>query len=100
MPKGGYKTNQLAPTFGVVTKKSQNYFAMNLVFRRKNYKVASLVAAAFNGPRPNGHDVSHKDEDSLNNTPSNLVYETRKANLNRPKIKEYHRAVCREKMAA
>lgn len=97
MPYGGEKVNQLAPTYGC-TARSKNYERKILVFRRKTYRVASLVAEAFLGERPVGCDVSHKDEDSLNNRPDNLLYETRKQNLNRPKIKEYHSKVCRAKM--
>jgi DNA polymerase I-like protein with 3'-5' exonuclease and polymerase domains len=33
-----------------------------------------LVAEAVYGPRPLGHDVHHKDENFLNNDPSNLEY--------------------------
>ena len=99
MPKGGYKTNQLKPTYGF-TQTHKNYSRKIIVFRRKTYRVATLVAAAFLGPRPEGFDVSHKDENSFNNCESNLCYETRKKNLNRPKIKEYHSKVCRQKMTA
>lgn len=91
MPRGGFKTNQLKPTYGITIKMSKNYSRKIIVFRRKTYRVASLVAAAFLGPKPDGLDVSHKDEDSSNNAASNLCYETRKENLNRPKIKAYHR---------
>ena len=99
MPNGGYKTNQLKPTYGV-TQSHKNYARKIVVFRRKTYRVASLVASAFLGPRPDGFDVSHKDEDSFNNSVSNLCYETRKQNLNRPKVKQYHSKICREKMTA
>jgi len=79
---------------------SKNYSRKIVVFRRKTYKVATLIAETFLGNKPEGFDVSHKDENSLNNKPSNLLYETRKVNLNRPAIKEYHRQACRWKMAA
>lgn len=79
---------------------SKQYSRQIVVFRRKTYKVSSLVAEAFLGSRPEDCDVSHIDEDSLNNKFSNLIYETRKANLNRPKIKEYHKQACREKMTS
>lgn len=100
MPYGGFKINKLEPTYGVTQKMSKSYRRKIIVFRRKTYKVATLVAEAFLGPRPKGLDVSHEDEDGLNNIASNLAYRTRKYNLNLPKIKEYHRSVCREKMTA
>lgn len=99
MPRGGWKTNKLEPTYGYV-QATKNYKRKTIVFRRKTYRVASLVAEAFLGYRPDDLDVSHKDEDSLNNKSSNLMYESRKENLNRPKIKEYHKKVCRHKMTA
>lgn len=100
MPYGGFKTNKLEPTYGVTQKMSANYQRKVITFRRKTYKVASLVAEAFLGERPQGLDVSHEDEDSFNNKSSNLEYRSRKYNLNLPKIKQYHREVCRNKMTA
>lgn len=98
MPNGGFKINKLEPTYGFIQKMSKNYSRKTIVFRRKTYRVSSLIAEAFLGVRPDGFDVSHEDEDSFNNNASNLRYETRKDNLNRPKIKEYHQKVCRQKM--
>lgn len=100
MPHGGFKINEMAPTYGVTVQMSKGYVRKQVTFKRKTYRVATLIAEAFIGPRPEGYDVSHDDEDSLNNKPDNLLYETRKVNLNRPKIKQYHRDVCRLKMAA
>lgn len=98
MPNGGVKINKVSETYGIISRTSPNYAKKHIVFRRKTYKVSRLVAEAFLGPIPEGLDVSHKNEDSFDNRPSNLVFETRKANLNRPKIKTYHRSVCRAKM--
>lgn len=39
-----------------------------------------LVAAAFIGPCPPGHEVRHWDGDKQNNTPGNLLYGTRAEN--------------------
>lgn len=100
MPNGGFKLNKLMPTKGVLQKCSGNYSRLIIVFRRKTYKVASLVAEAFLGARPKGKVVSHSDEDSINNRPNNLEYITQKENLNKPKVKEYHRRVCRAKMTS
>lgn len=43
--------------------------------------VAGLVAAAFIGPRPDGQEVRHYDDDKSNNTVSNLLYGTRSQNI-------------------
>ena len=100
MPHGGFKTNEMTPTYGVTVQMSKGYARKQVTFRRKTYRVASLIAEAFLGPRPDGYDVAHEDEDSLNNQLGNLEYRTRKYNLNMPKIKEYHRRVCRDKMTS
>jgi len=47
----------------------------------RNRAVHSLVAEAFLGPRPEGHEVCHTDGDSTNNRPENLRYDTRKGNV-------------------
>ena len=41
----------------------------------------SAVAAAFIGPRPEGHDVRHLDGNALNNHISNIAYGTRAQNV-------------------
>jgi hypothetical protein len=47
---------------------------------RNPIMVHVLVAAAFIGPRPKGHDVRHLDGSRDNNIPSNLAYGTRSQN--------------------
>lgn len=98
MPSGGFKTNKLSATFGVTAKMSPNYERKQLPFRRKTFRLHRLIAEAFIGKCPEGLDVSHLDEDSLNNKPENLVYASRKENLNMPKVKAYHSRACRSKM--
>lgn len=44
-------------------------------------KVASIVAEAFNGPKPEGLVVRHYDDDKTNNTPGNLIYGTQQENI-------------------
>lgn len=43
--------------------------------------VHHIVAAAFIGPRPAGHDVNHRDLNKANNAASNLEYKTRAQNI-------------------
>lgn len=43
--------------------------------------VHRLVAEAFIGPRPDGMDVCHNDNNRLNNHYANLRYDTRRGNL-------------------
>lgn len=43
--------------------------------------VHRLVAAAFIGPCPSGHEVNHKDKNRKNPRPTNLEYVTRSQNI-------------------
>ena len=43
-------------------------------------KVYAMVAEAFIGPRPAGHDINHKDGNKLNDAANNLEYATRSEN--------------------
>jgi hypothetical protein len=42
--------------------------------------VHQLVAEAFHGPRPPGHETRHLDGNRLHNTPENVVWGTRSEN--------------------
>jgi len=48
---------------------------------RRSVTVHSLVASAFIGDRPAGHDVNHKNCIKRDNTSTNLEYATRRANV-------------------
>ncbi|WP_082462627.1 NUMOD4 motif-containing HNH endonuclease [Sphingobium sp. Leaf26] len=48
---------------------------------RSTRYVHSLVAEAFIGPRPNGHDICHNDGNPSNNVVGNLRYDTRAGNF-------------------
>jgi hypothetical protein len=48
---------------------------------RKSIKVHRLVAAAFLGVCPPGHEVNHKDGNKTNSTAENLEYVTKSENL-------------------
>lgn len=100
MPYGGFKTNRLQPTYGHSQQVTKNYKRKIIVFRRKTYRIATLVARTFLGERPTSFVISHINENSLDNSVNNLCYESQKDNLNRPFLKEYHRKMCRQKMAA
>lgn len=49
--------------------------------RQYSRKVHVLVALAFLGPRPEGHDVCHNNGNPADNRVENLRYDTRSANL-------------------
>lgn len=49
--------------------------------RVSRYLAHYLVALAFIGPRPAGHDVCHRDDDKRNNHHSNLRYDTKAENM-------------------
>jgi hypothetical protein len=68
--------------FGCVLKPPldmDGYRHVNLL--KRNYKVATIVAAAFIGPRPDGYDVCHRDGTRDNDTVGNLYYGTRSQNM-------------------
>ena len=51
--------------------------------RKRHRTVYSLVAAAFIGPRPDGYEIDHLDNDPSNSRAANLEYVTRAENMNR-----------------
>lgn len=55
------------------------YARVNL-YHASNHRVASLVAAAFLGPRQPGMEVCHNDGNKLNNSLANLRYDTKSNN--------------------
>jgi hypothetical protein len=65
------------------------------IYSRKGYKtqkVARLICEAFHGKPPFERAVCmHKDENSRNNNPVNLMWGTQKENLNAPGFLEYCR---------
>jgi HNH endonuclease len=63
-------------------KSRHGYFRVGLRrdLKQKLYLVHRLVAAAFIGPCPQGHETNHKDGDKSNNFWRNLEYLTRKKN--------------------
>ena len=64
-----------------LTRNSDGYFKVNLSFLyggkpAKRCSVSRLVAEAFLGPCPEGHQVCHNDGDNSNNNLSNLRWGT------------------------
>ena len=49
--------------------------------REQSFLVHRLVAAAFIGPCPEGHEINHRDMDPGNNTMQNLEYVTHAENM-------------------
>lgn len=72
----GAQVKHLAP--------SKSYFYPRVVLhnqdRGKSFFVHALVAAAFLGPRPEGHQINHKNGDKLNPGADNLEYCTQSEN--------------------
>jgi len=64
-------------------KMKNNYLEVSLssAGARTHRTVHTLVAEAFLGPRPEGHDVAHMDGDRSHNCADNLFYLTREDNL-------------------
>jgi hypothetical protein len=62
---------------------NNRYYQVMLSFDglRRNIEVHTLVAMAFLGERPLGHDVNHIDANPLNNRLANLEYVTRTGNM-------------------
>lgn len=64
-----------------------------VTWRGRTYRVARLVCEAFNGSAPfDGAVCMHIDEDSRNNSPTNLKWGTQKQNLNAPGFIAYCRS--------
>lgn len=66
-----------------LTKMSIGYYSVGPTINGKNVKmtVHRLVAEAFIGPCPEGHEVNHKDGDKTNNRVDNLEYVTHQENM-------------------
>lgn len=65
---------------------------------RRHY-IHHLVAGSFIGPRPDGLDVCHNDGDMLNNSPTNLRYDTVGGNMRDAIAHGTHRVAARTECA-
>ena len=71
-------------------KRGSSYKYLGTTYRKKNYKIHTLVCEAFHGPKPSEDSVVvHLNENGLDNRPENLKWGTQKENLNMPKFIEY-----------
>lgn len=102
MPHGGVREYKTKWVVGVRRRaaRTARHVYFGTTYRGKNYKIHRLVCEAFHGPAPfEGAVVLHLDEDATNNRPDNLRWGTMRENMNMPKVKAYHREMCRRKMA-
>ena len=76
-----YKGRSKRYLIGGVDKDGYRKAILCLDGKRHYERIASLVAMAFIGPRPDGLVVRHLDGNLLNNKPENLSYGTQKENI-------------------
>lgn len=88
-----YTDGRKRPYKGIETKQRTDVGGYKVVTLSRNqkmkiFKVHVLVWSAFNGEKPNGMQVNHKDEDKTNNRLENLELVTPKENCNYGKRNE------------
>jgi len=96
-PSGGFRMAGGKPTYGAWDRYAYKYIWFTKRYN-KTFKVARLVCEAFYGVPEEGAVTMHLDENVRNNRPENLAWGTQKQNCNMPRLKQYHRKVCRIKM--
>ena len=69
----------VVPHFLALHPDTRGYLSVNVAGR--NFRVHTLIAAAFIGPCPPKHEVLHEDDDRANASAGNLRYGTRRQNL-------------------
>jgi len=92
MPNGAVRKQETLWRYGEVRKsnKEASHTYMGTTYRKKNYKIHTLVCEAFHGPAPSDKSVVlHLNEDGTDNKPENLRWGTQKENLNMPKYIAY-----------
>lgn len=79
----GIRGQRVRERYLVVTPNLNGYLRVALYRggQSRSFNVHTLVATAFLGPRPDGHEVCHKDNDRANPAASNLRWGTRSSNL-------------------
>lgn len=68
---------------GGVTHDGYHKIGLSSHNKRTFTRAHVLVAAAFLGPCPAGHEIDHRDDNKLNNRAGNLEYVTHRVNLRR-----------------
>jgi hypothetical protein len=82
----GLQKDKTTPTLKVARPNRLGYDVVGIKLSKgvtKPRYVHRLVCMAFHGPCPEGCTASHLDGNSLNNAPSNLVWETMLENIRR-----------------
>lgn len=87
MPNGSLRIYGGQPTYGQWDGKRFIY-----VLKKKTYKVHRLICEAFHGTPKPGQVCMHLDENSKNNSPTNLAWGTQKENLNAVGFLQYCRS--------
>jgi len=85
----GYSINELGEVYNPKGKKLKpilrpdGYYAINLYIGKKSKKhlIHILCCKAFNGPKPKGKEVNHKDGIKANNRADNLEWATKSQNI-------------------
>lgn len=66
-----------------VTRDARGYghVSLSMLGKVRSFRLSHLVAAAFIGPRPPGHEINHKDGDASNDVPGNMEWTTHQENI-------------------
>lgn len=65
-----------------VLKSGYAVLTLEINERKKLWRAHKFIALVWNGKRPRGKQINHKDGDKTNNKPKNLEYVTAKQNVN------------------
>ncbi len=76
----GGRGRAVSPHLLALHPDTRGYLSVHIT-ARYNYRVHTLVALAFIGPCPPGHEVLHADDNRINAAFENLSYGTRSQNL-------------------
>jgi hypothetical protein len=77
----GWLTDEWRRVAVSVNQKGYHFATFCTKRKRTTFSVARLVLMAFVGPRPEGMEACHKDDNRSNNVPSNLEWDTHANNV-------------------